>query len=607
MNNGLGGEAQDEIELRDGAEEGAHLLPSHEFAFDQQASRHAHTTSRGSHKMRWISGPIPPRRQEVIPIFPELQASPKRLLSRISPTVPSRRRLLYAFFILWVVLFSALLGYSSLPTKDVTGQDVVNLDCINTLWQWKNECGLNGIDCGPFTNKTLAFRCPPGCEDVKVLNSRLVGATDIIYRPLVVGGPQYRGDSFICASAIHAGVLSNSGGGCGRLARVGEGRNFLSSEQHGIASVAFDSYFPLTFTITEDASIRCGPGEFRRVLLFVSVLFTTLLCIFGPSDQRSFFTIFVAIFTHVAMVSDSPGASTYNTSTFPDHLSKLAEHLLPTLFCAVLIYQHVVAKTIANMQAPLEKSVLWLGGFWFGALSNMTFEWIPITRLTSHDLDQQTGAKLALAVIVIAVALIIVQQAYSFWLEGRLVRYLGLYAVFITAILVCLMLPGVDFRLHHYVIALLLLPGTSIQTRASLLYQGILLGLFVNGVARWGFASILETPDALRSDGAFESMIPSVSATVAAAADALVWNISFKWALPPVGSAFDAISILVNDVERHRAFFGEVQAGFTWSRGKDLGLPEYFRFAFVRDGLALDYSVPGVWYANGTWDAGLEI
>lgn len=179
-------------------------------------------------------------------------------------------------------------------------------------------------------------------------------------------------------------------------------------------------------------------------------------------------------------------------------------------------------------------------------------------------------------------------------------RYLALYAVFIGGILFCLMIPGVEFRLHHYVLALLLLPGTSIQTRPSLLYQGILLGLFVNGIARWGFASILETPDSLRSDGAFDSSVPSVTASVLD-----MEHISFSWAQPPSGSALDGISVLVNDVERYRAFFAEMSSSgdnFTWPRTADMSLPEYFRFGYVRKGLALDYSEPGIWYGNGTWD-----
>jgi hypothetical protein len=357
----------------------------------------------------------------------------------------------------------------------------------------------------------------------------------------------------------------------------------------------------MAFKVSKDPGVRCGPGEFRGFLFFISILFTSLIGIFTTSE-RYFFVIFTAIFVHVSLVSDPPGASTYNTSTFPDHLSKLAAGLLPAMFCAAVIYKFIVARTLLDIQAPLEKTVLWLGGFWFGALSNLTFEWIPITRLTSHDLEQQSGAKLALAFIIITVSCIVIQQAYSLWLEGRLMRYLALYAVFLGGILFCLMIPGIEFRLHHFVLALLLLPGTSIQTRSSLLYQGILLGLFVNGIARWGFASILETPGSLRSDGAFDSFIPSITASVLGKE-----HISFAWAQPTSGSALDGISILVNDVERHRSFFSEMPfpgGNFTWLRAADMSFPEYFRFGYVKKGLALDYSNAGIWYGNGTWDDG---
>lgn len=601
-----GSASHDDIELRDsrgddgGPEEGAHLLPHHrhENDVDEPSIRRGDTSQRAWTNRTWLTGPQTLRKQAIQPLFPCLQSLPRGLLNRICPTARSKRRMQFAFFAVWLFLFTVPLVWSSLPTKDSLGQDVVNLDCIDTLWKWKNECGLDGIDCRPFSNKTLAFRCPVGCKDVKVLNSRLIGASDIIFQPLVVGGPEYRGDSFICASAIHAGIISNGGGGCGRLTRIGKRENFPSSLEQGIESIGFDSYFPVAFTVSEDPGIQCGPGEFRGFLFFISILFTSLLCIFTTSE-RYFFVIFVAIFVHVGMVSDPPGASTYNTSTFPDHLSKLTGGLLPAMFCATVIYKLVVARTLANIQAPFEKTALWLGGFWFGALSNLTFEWIPITRLTAHDLEQRSGAKLALAFIIIVIAGIVVQQAYSLWLEGRLIRYLGIYAAFISGILFCLMIPGVEFRLHHFLLALLLLPGTSIQTRCSLLYQGILLGLFVNGIARWGFGPFLETPDSLRSDGAFDSLIPSVTASVMG-----MEQISFSWAQPPSGSAIDGISILVNDVERHRSFFAEMPSSggnFTWPRSPDMNLPEYFRFGYMRKGLALDYTGTGIWYSNGTW------
>lgn len=597
------------LTLRGNTDEDAHLLPSHELEneVEESTNRQRHDFGQRSSKAkRWLRGPHQPRILAIKPILPELQTSPRRFLDRTCPTTRSKQLLFCAFAIIWALAFTIPLALSSLPTTDDTGKDVVNLDCVDTLWLWKNECGLNGIDCGPFANDTLAFRCPAACKDVKVLNPRIVGNSEVIYRPLVIGGPRYRGDSFICASAIHAGVVTDTRGGCGRLARIGEWQIFPSSGGNGIDSVEFDSYFPMAFTVSQDPGIQCGTGELRGVLLFISVLFTSTLFVFTTTSKRHFFIIFVAIFIHVGMVSDPPSASTYNTSTFPDHLSKLAGSLLPALFCATVVYQTVVTRCLANCKAHLEKTLLWLGSFWVGALSNLTFEWIPISRLTTHDLKQQTGAMVALAIIVVALAFIVAQQAHSFWLEGRLARYLSLYAIFILGILACILMPGLEFRLHHYVLALLLLPGTSIQTRPSLVYQGLLLGLFVNGVARWGFASILETPDSLRSDGAFDSLIPSFTASVVNIGS----SISFTWALPPVGAAVDGISILVNDVERHRSFFAEgafPKSNFTWSRNAEMSLPEYFRFGYVKEGVALDYSGAGIWHGNGTWDTGTRL
>lgn len=61
-------------------------------------------------------------------------------------------------------------------------------------------------------------------------------------------------------------------------------------------------------------------------------------------------------------------------------------------------------------------------------------------------------------------------------------------------ILVLALLPGLQFRLHHYFAAMLLVPLTAFPTRLSAIYQAFLLGMFLNGGAAFGFASILQTP-----------------------------------------------------------------------------------------------------------------
>ncbi|KAF1834039.1 LCCL domain-containing protein [Decorospora gaudefroyi] len=562
-----------------------------------------HTRSHGpksglERSINFLRGPEPPRVQYLRPYFPSVQ---RRLIDCFEARGFNKPVSVVIVLLLWFFMFVWFLS-AQLPIQDGDGNSVLNLDCVDTLWKRKNECGIDGIDCRPFGNQTFAFRCPAKCGDVQILNPHIVGPLEVNYRPLVIGTGRYRGDSFICGSAIHAGIVDNRRGGGGRVNLIGTHDNFASTKHHGIESIPFDSYFPLSFSVVFDDSFQSNSNP-RSALLAVSLLVTAALAIFSTSPAI-FFPIFALIFAHVSFVSDPPSASYRNVTVLPDHISMFAKRLLPALFVAVVLYSTTIKRTLSDLTAQIEKALFWLGGFWIGALSNYTFDWIPISRLTAHDLEQQPGAKLALAIIVLMLVAIIVGQVYYFWLEGRLIRYLGLYGLLVFGIIVCLAIPGVNLRIHHYILALLLLPGTSLQTRPSLLYQGVLLGLFVNGIARWDFDSVLQTSDALRADARLESVVPHVlEPAVDVAAEVLV--ATFTYGAHPVD--VDGISVLVNDVERDRAFYDEVDGTWTpfkWTRSVDTDLNEYFRWAYVRHGRTLDYSKPGALYSNGTWGSG---
>ncbi|KAF2847015.1 hypothetical protein T440DRAFT_471341, partial [Plenodomus tracheiphilus IPT5] len=539
-------------DVSEDADEEAHLMQREELDFEDVTLPKTATKSRRQGILGLLQGRNPPRTLSIRPFFPSLQEAPSTFLDSLTVN----KRLLHGIILfIWFLIFTWFLS-AQRPIKDGDSKSVINMDCVDTLWRRKNECGIDGVDCRPFNNQTFAFRCPAKCRDVKILNPHVIGPHEYNYRPLVIGTEKYRGDSFVCGSAIHAGIIEDGTGGCGRITLAGQHENFASTKNRGIESIPFDSYFPLSYTIASDENFHCSPDP-RSALLPVSLLFTTLLAIFSTSP-RVFFSIFVLIFAHVSLASDPPTASYHNTTVLPDHISMFAKRLLPAMFVATVLYMTTIQRTLSGLTAHFEKTILWLGGFWIGALSNYTFDWIPISRLTAHDLQQQPGAKLALAIIIILLFAIIMGQIYCFWLEGRLLRYLGLYGLFVLAILTCLVIPGVNLRIHHYIIALLLLPGTSLQTRPSLLYQGILLGLFVNGIARWDFDSVLQTPDALRNDARFDSVVPKVmDPVISTVAGELV--ATFKWERQP--DAVDGISVLVNDVERDRLFFEEKQQG----------------------------------------------
>ena len=541
---------------------------------------------------------------------------------------------------------------------------------------------MDGADCRPFTGSAFAFRCPASCLSYKVLNPRAVGDQTINYSQFVIGGgttsvsadgnvtkvlledgseaqhPVYRGDSFICQAAIHAGLVSNSKGGCGVVQKVGMASSFPGSHSNGVKSITFPSYFPLSISFIPD--IHCNAVDLRWHILGVNLAFSIVFSLFVTSPALFFWTQGVALFLHTGLVSDVPA----HVST-ADLFSDLASKGLPAALAAYIFYRFAIRRTLSGLTAQIEKTILWLGGAWVGALTNYTFDFIPIQRLTPHDLKAQPGAVVALIVIIAVLVLIVVGQIWYLRLEGRLRKFLGLYVILGLGVLICVFLPDLSLRIHHYIMALLLMPGTSLQTRPSLLYQGILIGFYVNGLARWGWDSVLQTERVLRGDGSLNLGVPSVNPPAIDLGDrkeSINFNLTFDSLTE--GAQADGISVLVNDVERYRGYVDDLVLGvsrdmnsttpeqmiggkvdnplepnnngfvtaitkrktalqrrdgvrrdsaelpeyaggqhlsFTWTRKSGLAEPEYFRFAYMAGPRTWDYTKAGVWLPDGSW------
>jgi len=437
----------------------------------------------------------------------------------------------------------------------------------------------------------------------QVLNPYAIGPKIINYRPLVVGGTSpgpdgndarvYRADSFICGAAIHAGVIGNDHGGCGVLSLVGGHDRFGEATRHGITSISFDSDFPMAFSFSQTSANAGQCRDPRWNLLILSTIFTALFGLFTSSPATFFVPVFTILFFQTGMASDPPPYSDYASLA-----STTLGRFLPAALTGGLFYRFSVRHSLRDCKAHVDKTILWVGGAWVGALGNYTFEQIPIQRLTGHDIQQQPGAITALVIIVLILLVIVVYQAWCFRNEGRLLRYLRLYAVVGVALGILAAMPKLNLRIHHYIIALLLLPGTALQTRVSLLCQGLLVGLFINGIARWGFDSILQTAEALRGDGQLGSGIPSILEPVVSGS-----SITFAW--DKLLRGYEGVSVVVNDVERYRGSSGSRQGSFTWDRMDDTK-ENYFRFGFINyqpfGGVSYsDFTRAGTWFSNGTW------
>lgn len=464
---------------------------------------------------------------------------------------------------------------------------------------------MNGNDCRPFSASHFAFRCPANCKSLILQDERTIGNQTINYQSLVVGGPEanssdpgvYRADSFICQAAIHAGVVSNSGGGCGVVKLNGAAHSFTSSTRNGITSTGFSSTFPKSFSFIplSEGQATC-PADPRWPLLGVTAAAVALISIFTVSPGVFYFSTFGLLILHVGVVSDPP-----NLSSLPDLFSTLMSRLLPASFIVYVLYLYAARPLLDRVSHPryqLEKTILYLTPAFIGALNNYTFAlWIPLQRLTPHDLQNQPGAKTALGIVITVIIVIVLSQAWLIRQAGLMPRYLKVYLSFVAILLFLLVLPGLRLRIHHYILGMLLMPGTVIPTRASFMYQGLLLGFFINGVARWGFASIIETPDALGEDptgpgGWWGASYPNITNssvsihldTAAPVIQTMLYNddlyhgngnITFRlWERQRMERlGVDGISILLNDVERWRGYLDEDRKGqFTWRRQGHRGL-----------------------------------
>ncbi|EAW12763.1 LCCL domain-containing protein [Aspergillus clavatus NRRL 1] len=554
----------------------------------------------------WVKGPAQPRKYHITPLLPRWQAAPARLIERYFRSTVAKGVLLLSCLILWGAVFVASLN-STIAGSEISGYgNPIKLSCHSRLWSNATDCGLNGDDCRPFDDGAFAFRCPAGCSAAMVLEPYIIGPQEINYRSLVIGGGDgddygvYRGDSAICQAALHAGLTTDAHGGCGILRRTGEQRNFPSVEKNGIASVAFPSNFPLSFTFGGDESSANGGftcQDIRWPLFGFSVAVSTILSLSIASPAAFYASMFFIVYFQVALSSDPPYSPDYY-----EIVSIALGRFLPCAFVGFALYYFCVRHTLKDLHAHWDKTILWLGPCWVGALNNDTFDRIPISRLTPHDIQQQPGALPALIIIVALLCVILFTQAIGFRNEGRLPAMLAIYGVLLAIVLVLLAVPHMNLRIHHYILSLLFLPGTTLQTRPSLLYSGLLVGLFINGIARWGFDSILQTPGALLNGAQLGSALPHIAAPLLISAT----NIIF--AFPDLDKDADGISVLVNDVERFQAFKpreGAVES-FNWTRWR-AEEPEYFRFGFIKvnalGGIWYeDFTKPVVWDADGRWN-----
>lgn len=187
--------------------------------------------------------------------------------------------------------------------------------------------------------------------------------------------------------------------------------------------------------------------------------------------------------------------------------------------------------------------------------------------------------------------------------------------------------PTTGLRLHHYIIALILLPFLAFETRISLLAAWFLLGMLINGIGRWGWDGLIQDISTITGDSttgsALPSFLPGTNWTGVQNGSGLVHWTSLADAAAEGDdvSGYTGFSLMIDDVLRlsdsSETYFDlatlwtdfdatSALNNFTYYPAADVretiaSQPHYLRLAYTSEGDAADFTRAAVAYFNGTW------
>lgn len=456
---------------------------------------------------------------------------------------------------------------------------IISLDC-NSYLNWEgtnNACGPFGENCKPFEDKEYYIKCPALCDMGGIAYSAVaVGSKRVKYTNYIIGGGEapnlgersdelyskpFRADSYPCASAAHLGLLSPLSGGCARISMTGSQTSFPSAEGNSKMgwSINFGSFFPSSFSFKAPASgyfISCLDPRFP--ILSLNILYGIPVFYLYESIYGYWTTMFAAYWTLVLVLDPPIMIDTLNMETVYSLFSVGFQRLLPLCFILYVMWKIAVKRTMEG-GSPVLKLALWYPLFWLGVMNNVTFDRLPVDRLNLSDLKEQQGALAAVGTIITTIIVCAIVQAYMLWRSGRFRKYFKIYISFIASISILGSLPGLNLRIHHYILGMVLVPGCATRSLTAYLFQGILIGLIISGVGRWDFASIVETNYALLRDEAGALLKPPLFTF-----DHLN-NHKISWHIPAINQStilnvdagngvdwhgkIDGYSLLLNDLE----------------------------------------------------------
>ncbi|KAL6928374.1 hypothetical protein ACO0SA_003113 [Hanseniaspora valbyensis] len=493
---------------------------------------------------------------------------PRYLAYRINKPTRILILLLLSTLHLFITAYFFYLPYIS------TSENIIPLECnsrINYPSSNNNACGLNLEKCTPFeTSKATTVRCPALCDQGGLVYAPIaVGDKRIRYESYVIGEDYYRADSFVCAAAYkqlidkessneavkikkdssqkgglsyRKRLISRIFGGCVQVKHVGAQLDFPTTE-----NIQFDSFYPSSYVL-EEAPFSAACIDPRFYVLAINLVFFGIIFYFFES-KISFWWLMIQSFFFQSLVMDPAiTIDPRDITTFAELVSLTVQKLLPLCFILHVLYSTTIERTFDDNYVSSIWKMGWLATFWLGLLNNITFDRLPVDRLTISDLKEQSGGLAATGFIFTIIITSAFVQGYSVWKAGLFRQHFKLYITMIISLILLSLLPGFGLRIHHYILGMLLLPGCGTRGKSAYILQGVLVGLILNGIGRWDFASIIETQRALLRGSAGDLSKPPVFIHNSTMKDIVSWSSPTK-DLSYIDSDLTGFSFLLNDME----------------------------------------------------------
>lgn len=520
-----------------------------------------------------------------IEFFAAIENLPKKLRYRTRYSVRVSTLLVYVF--LWFLInCGILIPYLTQPSSlsEDASVDVIPLSCTSQVPFWKGKngaCGMQGELCEVDSQEDIIFKCPALCDRGSWTFSWIpIGDKSIKYQSYVVGGGNdvkdtydkdqltkpFRLDSYVCGAAVHAGIISPFFGGCVRTSFLNDTQGYFESlpGHYGMSSsIPFFSFFKTSFVFKK---LKSGLNESTkidncydpRVPIVAINIILGIPIVYLCKCVVMYWVISIVGFWTVCLAADPPSVVDANDiTTLSNLLSVSLQQFFPSCFILHFLWHYSVRRTIScpsegedakgSSDSPLSRVLIWYPCFWLGVLNNVTFDRILVDRLTVADIKQQAGSALVVFVLLTCLLVCGTLQGYKLWLSGRFRKYLLFYSVLIAVLTCIALLPGLTLRIHHYILAILLLPGCNTRGRTTMIFLGILLGLFISGSSRWGLASIAETASVLRRDDPSGVVKPPSFLGYDKTSGILSW--SFGDLKKSLAKGYDGVSLLINDIE----------------------------------------------------------